>query len=185
MRRLVGQERRNAERHPLSRLVAYYWEGGPPLAHGVRNISLTGMYLLIAVPRHSNRGKCTARPRYFTQSRNLEGLYSNRGQSGWERTPHRAVRQAAGECPFPWHVAKLWCAMQYGQNADPRRRLSHREPQELLLNLSRSAASGLDTYFSRLREQSVLRGTRQKRAMNLRKPSSMFTSSDKAYGADG
>jgi hypothetical protein len=45
-RRLMGQERRSAERHVLSWLVAYYWDGGPPVAHGVRDISLTGMYLL-------------------------------------------------------------------------------------------------------------------------------------------
>jgi len=45
-RRLIGQERRSSERHVLSWLVAYYWDGGTPVAHGVRDISLTGMYLL-------------------------------------------------------------------------------------------------------------------------------------------
>jgi hypothetical protein len=43
---LIGQERRSSERHALSWLVAYYWDGGAPVAHGVRDISLTGMYLL-------------------------------------------------------------------------------------------------------------------------------------------
>ena len=47
-RRLMGQERRSAKRHVLSWLVAYYWDGGRPLSHGVRDISLTGMYLLTA-----------------------------------------------------------------------------------------------------------------------------------------
>jgi hypothetical protein len=46
LRRLIGRERRSSERHALSWLVAYYWDGGVPVAHGVRDISLTGMYLL-------------------------------------------------------------------------------------------------------------------------------------------
>lgn len=43
-----------------------------------------------AVTRHSNRGKCTVRPRNCSQIAEFRAcLYSNRGQSGWERTPHR------------------------------------------------------------------------------------------------
>lgn len=45
-RKLLGEERRRAERHILPGLVAYYWEGGPPRPHPIREISLTGMYLL-------------------------------------------------------------------------------------------------------------------------------------------
>ena len=42
------------------------------------------------VTRHSNRGKCTVRPRNCSQIAEFRAcLYSNRGQSGWERTPHR------------------------------------------------------------------------------------------------
>jgi PilZ domain len=44
--RLLGREKRNAQRHSLSGLVAYYWNGGPPVAHDVRDISLSGMYLV-------------------------------------------------------------------------------------------------------------------------------------------
>jgi poly(beta-D-mannuronate) lyase len=47
----------------------------------------------VAVTLHSNRGKCTMRPRYCTQIAEFRArLYSNRGQSGWERTPHRTIR---------------------------------------------------------------------------------------------
>lgn len=45
-RSLIGRERRRAERHVLPGLVAYYWDGGPPKPHEVREISLTGLYLL-------------------------------------------------------------------------------------------------------------------------------------------
>ena len=41
-----GGERRKAERRAIPGLVAYYWDGGSPVAHSVREISLTGMYLL-------------------------------------------------------------------------------------------------------------------------------------------
>lgn len=44
--RLFGHEHRDAERRTLSGLVAYYWDGGRPIAHDIRDISLTGMYLL-------------------------------------------------------------------------------------------------------------------------------------------
>jgi c-di-GMP-binding flagellar brake protein YcgR len=45
-RRLLGKERRKAERRSVPGLVAYYWDGGPPTSHPIREISLTGMYLL-------------------------------------------------------------------------------------------------------------------------------------------
>lgn len=45
-RSLLGNERRKAERRVVPGLVAYYWDGGPPTPHAVREISLTGMYLL-------------------------------------------------------------------------------------------------------------------------------------------
>lgn len=45
-RQLLGKERRKAERRPVPGLVAYFWDGGPPFPHPVREISLTGMYLL-------------------------------------------------------------------------------------------------------------------------------------------
>lgn len=43
--RQFAGERRKAERYFLPGLVAYYWDGGVPAAHGVRAISITGMYL--------------------------------------------------------------------------------------------------------------------------------------------
>ena len=46
LRSLLGKERRQAERRAVTGLVAYYWDGGQPLPHPVREISLTGMYLL-------------------------------------------------------------------------------------------------------------------------------------------
>lgn len=44
--RLLRQEKRSAERRSLSGLVAYYWNGGPPVGRSVRDISLSGMYLV-------------------------------------------------------------------------------------------------------------------------------------------
>ena len=49
LRGLLGREyseRRRAERRVLPGLVAYYWDGGAPVAHDVREISSTGMFLL-------------------------------------------------------------------------------------------------------------------------------------------
>ena len=46
LRGLVGKERRKAERRAVPGLVAYYWDGGLPTPHPIREISLTGMYLL-------------------------------------------------------------------------------------------------------------------------------------------
>jgi hypothetical protein len=45
-RGLLGKERRKAERRAVPGLVAYYWDGGPPAPHPIREISLSGMYLL-------------------------------------------------------------------------------------------------------------------------------------------
>lgn len=45
-RALPGGERRRAERRAIPGLVAYYWDGGPPVGHPIQEISLTGMYLL-------------------------------------------------------------------------------------------------------------------------------------------
>ncbi|HZC42998.1 MAG TPA: PilZ domain-containing protein [Acidobacteriaceae bacterium] len=45
-RKLLGRERRKAERRAALGLVAHYWDGGPPVSHSIRAISLTGMYLL-------------------------------------------------------------------------------------------------------------------------------------------
>lgn len=39
-------ERRRAARLKAPRLVAYYWDGGAPAPHNIRDISLTGFYLL-------------------------------------------------------------------------------------------------------------------------------------------
>jgi hypothetical protein len=50
--------------------------------------------LIAVVTRHSNRGKCTVRPSYCSQIAEFSAcLYSNRGQSGWERTPHKGSRE--------------------------------------------------------------------------------------------
>ncbi len=37
--------KRRAQRHPIAGVVAYYWDGGAPKEHPVRNISFTGAYL--------------------------------------------------------------------------------------------------------------------------------------------
>jgi hypothetical protein len=49
LRALLGPdyaERRRAERRVLPGLVAYYWDGGAPVAHNIRDISSTGLFLL-------------------------------------------------------------------------------------------------------------------------------------------
>ena len=46
LRALLGPERRKHERRALPGLVAFYWDGGTPVAHGVQQISPIGMYLL-------------------------------------------------------------------------------------------------------------------------------------------
>ncbi len=45
-RRSPASERRKAKRQKISGLVAYYWDGGAPQAHAIRDISSTGLYLL-------------------------------------------------------------------------------------------------------------------------------------------
>lgn len=42
----TSQDRRSAERHGASLLVAYYWDGSSPTAHPIRDISANGFYLL-------------------------------------------------------------------------------------------------------------------------------------------
>jgi Flp pilus assembly protein TadG len=46
LERLFSQERRRSKRQEPPHLVAHYWDGGAPLAHSVRDISSTGLYLL-------------------------------------------------------------------------------------------------------------------------------------------
>ena len=43
---LTSRERRQVKRSEQLPLVAYYWDGGTPMAHPVRNISDQGLYLL-------------------------------------------------------------------------------------------------------------------------------------------
>lgn len=45
-RGLFSGERRRAERRTMPGLVAFYWDGGIPAPRSVREISLTGMYLV-------------------------------------------------------------------------------------------------------------------------------------------
>ena len=44
--RTVSKDRRKAERFVASGLFAHYWDGAAPMAHPIREISLTGLYLL-------------------------------------------------------------------------------------------------------------------------------------------
>jgi PilZ domain len=43
---LLVQNQRRAARYAAPRLVAYYWDGGAPVAHCVRDISVSGLFLL-------------------------------------------------------------------------------------------------------------------------------------------
>ncbi len=43
---LFSEDRRRAPRYKSLPLVAYYWDGAEPAAHGVLDASLTGLYLL-------------------------------------------------------------------------------------------------------------------------------------------
>jgi hypothetical protein len=46
LKKLFSRERRRSKRgHPAS-LVAYYWDGAAPVAHAIRDISTTGLYML-------------------------------------------------------------------------------------------------------------------------------------------
>lgn len=42
---LLSEDRRMAEREKEHGLHAHYWDGGPPRAREIRDISLTGLYL--------------------------------------------------------------------------------------------------------------------------------------------
>jgi len=44
--KLFSKDRRRAKRHLSPQLVAYYWNCGMPTAHGIRDISSSGFYLL-------------------------------------------------------------------------------------------------------------------------------------------
>ena len=43
---LFSQDRRHTTRQKSLPLIAYYWDGGEPVAHGILDASLTGVYLL-------------------------------------------------------------------------------------------------------------------------------------------
>jgi hypothetical protein len=43
---LMARNQRRPQRYVAPRLVAYFWDGGTPTAHCIRDISLTGLYLL-------------------------------------------------------------------------------------------------------------------------------------------
>jgi hypothetical protein len=43
---LLSEERRQGRRRKSLPLVAYYWDGGSPVAHRVRDASQTGLYLV-------------------------------------------------------------------------------------------------------------------------------------------
>ena len=43
---LLSKEQRKAERHPSPRLAAYYWNGGSPIEHPIRDISSAGLFLI-------------------------------------------------------------------------------------------------------------------------------------------
>jgi len=42
----LSQDRRRSDRQRIPQLVAFYWDGDAPTAHGVRDISPSGLYLL-------------------------------------------------------------------------------------------------------------------------------------------
>jgi hypothetical protein len=41
-----SKDRRKADRQASPQLVAFYWDGSPPMPHSVRDISSTGLYLI-------------------------------------------------------------------------------------------------------------------------------------------
>jgi PilZ domain len=43
---LMARNQRKSPRYLAPRLVAYFWDGAPPAAHCIRDVSLTGIYLL-------------------------------------------------------------------------------------------------------------------------------------------
>jgi hypothetical protein len=42
----LSKDRRKNDRQRIPQLVAFYWDGDAPMAHGVRDISPSGLYLL-------------------------------------------------------------------------------------------------------------------------------------------
>ena len=44
--KLFSRERRRANRKPSVSLVAHYWDGAAPVAHVVRDVSMTGLFLV-------------------------------------------------------------------------------------------------------------------------------------------
>jgi hypothetical protein len=44
--KLFSRERRRARRKPSVSLVAHYWDGAAPVAHFVRDVSMTGLFLV-------------------------------------------------------------------------------------------------------------------------------------------
>jgi hypothetical protein len=44
--KFLSSDKRKAERGEASRLVAYFWDGGAPAPHTIRDISSTGFYLV-------------------------------------------------------------------------------------------------------------------------------------------
>jgi hypothetical protein len=43
---LMARNQRRPQRYVAPRIVAYFWDGGPPTAHCIRDVSSTGLYLL-------------------------------------------------------------------------------------------------------------------------------------------
>jgi hypothetical protein len=43
---LMARNQRRPQRYIAPRLVVYFWDGGSPTAHCIRDVSSTGMYLL-------------------------------------------------------------------------------------------------------------------------------------------
>lgn len=43
---LMSRDQRRPQRYAAPRLVVYFWDGGTPTPHCIRDISVTGMYLL-------------------------------------------------------------------------------------------------------------------------------------------
>src|ERR1700731_5073667 len=43
---LMARNQRKSPRYLAPRLAAFFFDGGPPAAHCIRDVSLTGMYLL-------------------------------------------------------------------------------------------------------------------------------------------
>lgn len=43
-------ERRWGKRYPSPRLAVYYWNGGTPKPHGIKDISASGLYLITQEP---------------------------------------------------------------------------------------------------------------------------------------